>query len=101
VGAGFDRGLGHLPVEVVGEGAHGGRHPLHGLAYGRLVVGVHPGQGEAVPDVRLEEPGDVVDVDVGEDHVVIGVRQQVVGTGRTLQPRTEHEHPHTPLLALK
>jgi hypothetical protein len=95
VRAGVHRRHRHPQVEVVREGAHHRRHAFHGVADPRAVVGVHLLRRQPAAEVRLEEGGKRVDLEVGDDHLVVRVGQQVVGTRRTLQARAEHEHPHT------
>ena len=95
VHAGLHRELGERAVEVVGNGAHHGVHLAHEAEHGLVVAHVERCGDQAMAGVRCEKRRQMIDLEVGEaDLRHLGVLQQVIGAGGTLQTGPENEHSH-------
>jgi hypothetical protein len=91
----LDGALGERQIEVVRDRAHHRvRLPHHG-EHSLAVAHVERGGDESRPGERLEEVGQVVEAKIREPNLAhVRVLEQIVRTRRTLQSRSEYEHPH-------
>jgi hypothetical protein len=88
-------GAGHFEIEVVGSGVLRRRVTGHRRAQRHAVLGVQPQKRETLPDVRREEGGDALRLQVGDrDPAHPGLLQQIVRAGRSLQSRAQHQYAH-------
>ena len=95
VHASLDRALRERQIEVVRDRAHHRVRLAHHGEHGLAIAHVERGGDEPRPRERLEKLGQVVEAQIGEpDLAHLGVLEQIIRTRRTLQSRSEYEHPH-------
>ena len=88
-------GAGHIEVEIVRRRVEDGVVPTYRVAQRGAVLHVEPREDQACPDVRLEERGNAIGLQVGDrDPLDRGLLQQVIGARGPLQSRAQYQHAH-------